>query len=515
MLTVDRLRGYLTSAFTFDKAGITGLSPPNGPTTGGFNITMQGENFGDNPNYEYSGQIGESKCTLMAWTSDSAITCSIGLGIATSHVPRFDVSWNKATTRNVRVLFSFNAPQIINAVPNLVPASGGISVSVFGSNFGAFQDFKYQDSLLRPPKAKVGDTPCFETQWYSDSSVVCTVLGNGQGSGPGVGGKLPLELRVGYQSGFNRLPFGYTPPDVKYADAINGPALGGNIILITGDQFGTVDYSPTAKVGDTDCKLTRWVSNTAIRCTVPRCTKFLAGGNIELPLQVEVGLGHRVTSYQIGTRENFYFFDLPIELPFRLTNNEINMLAFASAVILAGAIILCFHSRYRKMWQPPAPSMPSRYAATRHNQLDKFKVTRKITAEGQAGMYHAESDSSKEGSTDGDGFYEFTDAYREPHSKTSEMEALFKRGQEAARTVYAGERKYQVSQHSHKAVYLSQCRRHIMWKRNSLYASQRIVAKDVVTGNKWHDSSEKGPTIAKNTFLTKVWCRAPDAVRAA
>ena len=98
---------------------------------------------------------------------------------------------------------------------------------------------------------------------------------------------------------------------------------------------------------------------------------------------------------------------------------------------------------------------------------------------------------------DGDGFYEFTDAYREPHSKTSEMEALFKRGQEAARTVYAGERKYQVSLHSHKAVYLSQCRRHIMLKQNSLYASQRIVAKDVVTGKKWHDRSEKGPTICK------------------
>ena len=34
---------------------------------------------------------------------------------------------------------------------------------------------------------------------------------------------------------------------------------GGNVILISGDDYGTVDYTPTAMVGDTDCKLTRFI----------------------------------------------------------------------------------------------------------------------------------------------------------------------------------------------------------------------------------------------------------------
>ena len=129
-----RLRGYLTEAFSYEGATITGLNPANGPptgvwkhtaeqtllqhydtkcrieynalqhtathcntlqhtathcntlqhtathrntlqytaihyNTGAFNITIQGQSFGDNPQYGYSGQIGESSCKFMAWTS--------------------------------------------------------------------------------------------------------------------------------------------------------------------------------------------------------------------------------------------------------------------------------------------------------------------------------------------------------------------------------------------------------------------------------------------------------------
>ena len=88
VVTVDRLRGYLTEAFSYEGAVITGLNPTNGPPTGGFNITMQGESFGDNPQYDYSGQIGESGCSLMSWYSDTAVACSMVLGIGFGHIPR-------------------------------------------------------------------------------------------------------------------------------------------------------------------------------------------------------------------------------------------------------------------------------------------------------------------------------------------------------------------------------------------------------------------------------------------
>jgi hypothetical protein len=259
VVTVDRLRGYLTEAFSYEAPQITGLNPTNGPPTGNFNVTMQGQSFGDNAQYEYSGQLGESSCSVMAWTSDTAITCTMIMGIAFGHVPRISIKWNSLMTRNPNVLFTFNSPVINKIVPNRLPASGGILLTVMGANYGAFARFEFADStaLPLPPKAKVGDTPCSLTQWYSDSAVTCTVLANGIGEGPGVGGLLPLEVKVGNQMGAYKDPFGYVAPSVKFASAVNGPALGGNIILITGDDYGTYDYTPIASVGFTDCKLTR------------------------------------------------------------------------------------------------------------------------------------------------------------------------------------------------------------------------------------------------------------------
>ena len=69
-------------------------------------------------------------------------------------------------TRNVDVLFTFDSPQLNDITPNLVPTTGGIQLSIYGANFGAFTQFEFPDSqiLPLPPKAKVGDTPCALTQ---------------------------------------------------------------------------------------------------------------------------------------------------------------------------------------------------------------------------------------------------------------------------------------------------------------------------------------------------------------
>jgi len=458
VVTVDRLRGYLTEAFSYEGAQITGLNPTNGPPTGGFNITMQGQSFGDNAEYVYSGQIGESSCSLMAWTSDTAITCSMIMGISFGHVPRINIEWNKGFTRNLEVLFTFDSPKLDKLTPNVIPATGGVQLSIFGSNFGAFPKFEDPASVILPlaPTAKVGDTPCSLTQWYSDSAVVCTILSNGLGPGPGVGGLLPLEVQVGYQYGVYKEPFGFKPPTVKFASAINGPALGGNVLQISGDDFGSYDYTPTAKVGETDCKLTRWQSNTAVQCTVPRCTTYLAGGNLELPLQVLVGLGHRVSSIQGGILMNYYFFDLQKDLPFTLTTNEINLICFSSAFILALMIILSYHAKYRKIWHPPVPNLPERYAKVRADELEKFSMnlTKKVNAPDPP---PDDEMSGPDDSEDSDsGFYEFTRASNENKPLKSrgskDAQTAFQRGQDAAMQMHGG-RKY-----------------------------SQITAKDVVTG---------------------------------
>jgi hypothetical protein len=47
IVTVDRLRGLITTAFSYQAPKITALDDSNGPTRGNFNVTMLGRNFGD------------------------------------------------------------------------------------------------------------------------------------------------------------------------------------------------------------------------------------------------------------------------------------------------------------------------------------------------------------------------------------------------------------------------------------------------------------------------------------
>ena len=41
----------------------------------------------------------------------------------------------------------------------------------------------------------------------------------------------------------------YYPPSVQDASKSNGPAVGGNTLMIIGDSFGPFDYTPTAYIG--------------------------------------------------------------------------------------------------------------------------------------------------------------------------------------------------------------------------------------------------------------------------
>ena len=100
---------------------------------------------------------------------------------------------------------------------------------------------------------------------------------NGQGGGPGVGGLLPLEVDVGKQSGIYKNPFGFKPPTVKFASAINGPALGDNTLLITGRYISGVA-----------CCMS--FAETRSRVHVHLCMAFITDTNVSLPPRIRPSL---------------------------------------------------------------------------------------------------------------------------------------------------------------------------------------------------------------------------------
>ena len=50
---------------------------------------------------------------------------------------------------------------------------------------------------------------------------------------------------------------------------MNGPTTGGSTLTIWGINFGPTDTSPSAMIGATQCNTTRWMSTTAMVCTLP------------------------------------------------------------------------------------------------------------------------------------------------------------------------------------------------------------------------------------------------------
>jgi len=439
VVTVSALRGYITQAFTYESGVITALAPTNGPPVGNFNVTILGRNFGDKKDYGYSSAVGGSDCTQVYWISDSSVACVISKGSSFGHTPRIAVEWNEQVILQ-DILFSYDKPLIRSLDPLEIPSSGGVDITISGKNFGSQEEFLDPNRVItpQPPKATVGDTPCSVSQWTSDSTVICSIASLGRGQGPGVGGNLPMELELGALSGLYVDPFGYSEPGVVQAGAKNGPALGGNMFFVTGDEFGVYDYSPTASIGSTDCRLSRWSSNTAVECMAATCTTFLAGRNAELPIRVKVGLAHRLDSDQIGELLEAYTYDLPVEQNFALNNVEINFLCFSLAAFFAGIIVCMLHVRYRKLWPTPAPSLPVRYSRTGPSDQHKIKVNPKLRLQtreelekqakkaGDKANLDEATDSSS--SSEGSDFYEF----EQKDLKPDQMDEAFHRGMQAA-----------------------------------------------------------------------------------
>ena len=85
-----------------------------------------------------SGQhslVSGTECVTYTWISDSSLLCrtSPGLGQAQDMIVQVN-SQQKSLSR----AFSYDMPVISSIPENLMPASGGTSVTIYGKSFGIF-----------------------------------------------------------------------------------------------------------------------------------------------------------------------------------------------------------------------------------------------------------------------------------------------------------------------------------------------------------------------------------------
>ena len=326
--TVARQIDTHTKAWSYDapeisaapKAAVNG-SAINSPTTGGKTVTVLGINFGV-WRLSGNGKYGETSGEASKWTSDSSVSFKSPSGIGKGLTAAFSVCGRFGEVKNQ---LSYDAPIVTDQTPSNGRTAGGSSITLFGANFGSV-DFTGRASVGTHtnktlvyldgagnlvPYNTTGATTCEATSWFSETSARCKVSA---GAGVEYGVAFTVAHNIGTQQSGHF--FSYDKPVMTSAYPSNGPAYGGeNVTLVYGGElttysitmlgrdFGKVDYTPKARLGDTDCMAAKWLSSSSIVCKIP------GGGCTGVSIAVSVLGYNNGTQYGVATKQ--FSYDAP------------------------------------------------------------------------------------------------------------------------------------------------------------------------------------------------------------
>ncbi len=262
----------ILNAFSFSSPSVLAVS--SSPTTGSFLISLAGSHFGVS-DYSLAVRIGSTACEASVWKSDSSVLCKSPNGVGLQHSAFLSLA-NSVFSGDKG--FSYSPAGLSSASVYYVPLAGGGLITVFGTNFGV-RDISVQ--------ARLGSTSCEFSHWVSDSSVRVR-------SPAGVGGQLSFLLSVAVNVGVVSRSFSYSDPVISSVLSLTVPTTGSSV-TIYGGNFGAWDISASARIGQTRCESTFWISDSAVKC------KLAGGIGVSLDLSVtttgQVGLFASSVSY--------------------------------------------------------------------------------------------------------------------------------------------------------------------------------------------------------------------------
>lgn len=175
LVDIDRVAAYLSRKYDLEwifSTGpkITAISPSNGPTIGGTQVTIFGSFF-DASLVNVRVAIGGVNCSVLKYpivnerilyNTGIVLLTSAGAGLVDVHMTVFEVQ-TRATN-----FWQYDAPVIAELRPSSSPASGGSWISVFGTNFGTEED--HAVALVR---AADGEVACDVTAYVSHTLLLC------------------------------------------------------------------------------------------------------------------------------------------------------------------------------------------------------------------------------------------------------------------------------------------------------------------------------------------------------
>ena len=292
VVTVMSQVSTFTESFTFNLPRLNSIHPVNGPTSGGYNITISGGGYGLEdylPKVVFSG----TSCERSTYTSDSSITCLVSPGI----YDQIDlvVSVSKLTSVGGGYdMFTFDQPLISSVSTFNSATTGGATTSLFGANFGIWS------SSLR---ARIAPGDCEGTEWVSDSTVLCKIPRQ-TGSPHSISVTLPTAdpslLSDGAIQGTLSDIFSYDVPSITHVTPLNSATAGGITVTIKGTNFGPTEngkisvkiLSGYSSVCPAPLSCTYPTSDADCLCIEDYQATILTGGSFDtLIVQTAAGVG--------------------------------------------------------------------------------------------------------------------------------------------------------------------------------------------------------------------------------
>jgi hypothetical protein len=214
--------------YSFDAPVLYSIRPSNGPSQGGYSVTLTGLNF---DTALATSVLAGSSIVTSDFQNDTYLVFTMPSGSGPISV---SLVVNQQSSTNSRP-FSYDPPTVAAMTPSTGPTAGGTSVTLDGNGFGVSGNVRFAGV----------DLPQSSITAYSPTQVVFrTPAGEGYNNDVAV-------LSLGRLS--STLPFNYTRPSFTSMAPQNGPPSGGTLITFQGSVS-----SPTSALFSAACCYGSW-----------------------------------------------------------------------------------------------------------------------------------------------------------------------------------------------------------------------------------------------------------------
>jgi hypothetical protein len=249
-------------AFDFDPPQVSSIIPPNAPTAGGTVITIVGDNFG--PDASVTIRSKPASCSTREKTMLVCTTPEDDPGAA-------ELVVFAGSTSSQPMLFTYDSPAITYIEPSMLPAAGGVPITIHGLNFGT-------ESAQR--SATVGGVHVGELSYGGHTAFVVDGLPGAPGGTEPLCLELPGVSEVCY-------PIKWMAPEALSITPNMGPISGGTVITIRGENFGiSPAYARAVSFGDASAADVQCPSDSVMTCTLPQAAMG-ASGPVDVIVNVE------------------------------------------------------------------------------------------------------------------------------------------------------------------------------------------------------------------------------------